>query len=36
VIGDLEDLRGAPPVTDYADPDHPDESLVASAAVDAL
>jgi len=36
VIGDLEDLRGAPPVTEYADPDHPDESLVASAAVDAL
>jgi hypothetical protein len=36
VIGDLDDLRGAPPVTDFADPDHPDEAVVASAAVDAL
>ena len=36
VIGDLEDLRGVPPVTEYADPDHPDEAVVASAAVDAL
>ncbi len=36
VIGDLDDLRGAPPVTEYADPDHPDEALVAGAAVDAL
>jgi hypothetical protein len=36
VIGDLDDLRGAPPVTDYEDPDHPDESLVSAAAVDAL
>jgi hypothetical protein len=36
VIGDLDDLRGAPPVTDYADPDHPDEALVSRAAVDAL
>jgi hypothetical protein len=36
VIGDLEDLRGAPPSAEYADPDHPDESLVAGAAVDAL
>ncbi len=36
VIGDLEDLRGAPPVEDYADPDHPDEEMVAGAAVDAL
>ncbi len=36
VIGDLDDLRGAPPTADYADPDHPDESLVSSAAVDAL
>jgi hypothetical protein len=36
VIGDLDDLRGAPPGDDYADPDHPDESLVSSAAVDAL
>ncbi len=36
VIGDLEDLRGAPPVTEFADPDHPDEAIVSSAAVDAL
>jgi hypothetical protein len=36
VIGDLDDLRGAPPGDVYADPDHPDESLVSSAAVDAL
>jgi len=36
VIGDLDDLRGAPPAPDYDDPDHPDEALVAGAAVDAL
>lgn len=36
VIGDLDDLRGAPPVDDYVDPDHPDEALVSRAAVDAL
>jgi hypothetical protein len=36
VIGDLDDLRGAPPVDDYADPDRPDEALVSGAAVDAL
>jgi hypothetical protein len=36
VIGDLDDLRGAPPVADYADPDHPDEAQVSGAAVDAL
>ena len=36
VIGDLDDLRGAPPVPEYADPDHPDEALVSGAAVDAL
>ena len=36
MIGDLDDLRGAPPVTEYADPDHPDEAVVAGAAVDAL
>jgi hypothetical protein len=36
VVGDLDDLRGAPPVTEYSDPDHPDEGLVAGAAVDAL
>ena len=36
MIGDLDDLRGAPPATDFADPDHPDEALVSGAAVDAL
>jgi len=36
VIGDLDDLRGAPPAPDYADPDHPDEALVSGAAVDAI
>ena len=36
----LEDLieleYGAPPVDDFADPDHPDEAIVSRAAVDAL
>lgn len=36
VVGDLGDLVGAPPVTDYVDPDHPDEAEVADAALDAL
>ena len=36
VIGDLHDLMGAPPVTRYADPDHPAEKQVAAAAVDAI
>jgi len=36
VVGDLDDLRGGPPVASYADPDHPDEALVSGAAVDAL
>jgi hypothetical protein len=36
VIGDLEDLRGAPPVSEFADPDPPDEAVVSGAAVDAL
>jgi hypothetical protein len=36
VVGDLHDLVGAPPVADYADPDHPDEAQVAEAGVDAL
>jgi hypothetical protein len=36
VVGDLDDLRGAAPVEDYSDPDHPDEALVSGAAVDAL
>lgn len=36
VVGDLHDLMGAPPVTQYADPDHPAEKQVAAAAVDAI
>ncbi len=36
VVGDLSDLHGAPPVTDYADPDRPSERQVAAAAVDAI
>jgi len=36
VIGDLGDLVGAPPKLPYADADHPDESEVADAAVDAI
>jgi hypothetical protein len=36
VVGDLGDLVGAAPVTDYADPDHPRERQVASAGVDAI
>ena len=36
VVGDLGDLVGAPPVTEYADPDHPRERQVASAGVDAI
>ena len=36
VVGDLADLAGAPAVTDFVDPDHPDEAQVADAAVDAL
>ena len=36
VCGSLAELRGAPPVTDYADPDHPDEAAVASAGIDSL
>jgi hypothetical protein len=36
VVGDLGDLVGAPPVTDYADPDHPRERQVANAGVDAI
>ncbi|KQW47482.1 hypothetical protein ASC77_13585 [Nocardioides sp. Root1257] len=36
VVGDTADLVGAPPVAEYADPDHPDEAQVADAAVDAL
>lgn len=36
VLGDLDDLRGGPPPTEYADPDHPDEAQVSGAAVDAL
>jgi len=36
VVGDLGDLVGAPPVTEYADPDRPRERQVASAGVDAI
>ncbi|HEX5088189.1 MAG TPA: hypothetical protein VFV89_10300 [Nocardioides sp.] len=36
VVGDLGDLVGAPPVTDYTDPDRPRERHVAAAAVDAI
>jgi len=36
VVGDLDDLRGAPPPEEYADPDRPDEAMVSGAAVDAL
>lgn len=36
VVGDLEDLRGGPPTTSYADPDRPSERQVAAAAVDAV
>ncbi len=36
VVGDLGDLVGAPPVSEYADPDRPRERQVASAAVDAI
>jgi hypothetical protein len=36
VIGDLGDLVGAAPVTDYADPDRPRERQVAAAGVDAI
>jgi hypothetical protein len=36
VVGDLGDLVGAPPVTEYADPDRPRERQIASAGVDAI
>ncbi len=36
VIGDLSDLRGAPAVTEFADPDRPRERQVADAAIDAV
>jgi hypothetical protein len=36
VVGDLHDLVGAPPVADYADPDHPSEKQVSAAALDAI
>jgi hypothetical protein len=36
VVGDLHDLIGAPPATDYTDPDSPDEAQVADAGVAAL
>lgn len=36
VIGDVEDLRGAPPVAEYADPDRPRPRQVAAASLDAI
>ena len=36
VVGELDDLLGAPAVTEYADPDRPAERQVADAAVDAI
>ena len=36
VVGDLDDLVGAPPPQQWTDPDHPDEAHVADAAVDAI
>jgi hypothetical protein len=36
VVGDLGDLVGPPVTSPYADPDHPSESEVADAAVDAI
>ena len=36
VVGDLADLRGAPPVVEYADPDAPNEADVADAGLDAI
>jgi hypothetical protein len=36
VVGDLDDLVGAPVAAEYADPDSPDEAQVADAAVDAI
>ncbi|MGH3336905.1 MAG: hypothetical protein ACRDOZ_13875 [Nocardioides sp.] len=36
VVGDLGDLVGPPVAETYADPDHPAESEVADAAVDAI
>ena len=36
VVGDVADLIGPPPPTSYADPDHPDEGEVASAALDSI
>jgi hypothetical protein len=36
VVGELDDLIGAPPVTEYADPDRPSERQVADAGLDAI
>lgn len=36
VVGDLTDLRGAPPAGEWSDPDHPDELQVRDAAMDAI
>ena len=36
VVGDLEELLGVAPTRAWADPDDPDEALVADAGVDAI
>ncbi len=36
VAGDLDDLVGAPPVQEWADPDRPREKQVSGAALDAI
>jgi hypothetical protein len=36
VTGDLEELRPAPPRTEYVDPDHPDTREVLAAAVESI
>lgn len=36
VVGDLDDLLPTPPRATYADPDHPDETQVAEAGVEAI
>jgi hypothetical protein len=36
VVGDLDDLVGPPPPAQWTDPDTPDETQVADAAVDAI
>ncbi len=36
VVGDLADLTGGPPAAGYVEPDQPDESQVAEAALEAI